>query len=113
MEDDRGDVVSSDEAVLCRLCLGSDEVSVPIGQHADNFPTIADQIHYCTSLVVSTLQIFILPVTMSEKKMCVRRNDLYRKYDRQNNDVRYTKVNSKCLFYFVYLEKVHSLRVTC
>lgn len=48
MEDDYEDlkyIIPSAKQDLCRLCLGSENVSVYIGQ-------LVDKIHYCTSLVV-------------------------------------------------------------
>lgn len=37
----------------CRLCLDHNNVTVNISQPTDEFPSIADKINYCTSLVVS------------------------------------------------------------
>lgn len=51
-ENHRGQYDGKDESNLCRLCLGSANVTVHIGHHSDKSTTIADKIHYCTSLVV-------------------------------------------------------------
>lgn len=43
---------AEDKSNLCRLCLGSTNVTVHIGQNVKNSTTIVEKIHYCTSLVV-------------------------------------------------------------
>lgn len=41
-----------DKSDVCRLCLGTTDVTVPIGQHDDKATSIIEKIQYCTSLVV-------------------------------------------------------------
>lgn len=61
MEEDRDD--GKKKSNVCRLCLGSINVTLHIGHHSDKSTSIIDKIHYCTSLVVSC-RLFIYSVYM-------------------------------------------------
>lgn len=70
MEDISESEKSEDKSNLCRLCLGSTNVTVHIGQHVKNSTSIIEKIHYCTTLVVCLydFSIFMKDMVFVNKK---------------------------------------------